>query len=210
MSESSGLSAVDRARLRQLAIVPVVLAILSTIGQIPSATLANEAPLLLIAMTPLDPFLILTVNSVPTWAFFTVGFLRLVAADGFLYVIGRDYGPRGRQLLVDELGASSRIARSIIWLDRWFPRLGLALIVVLPNYPVCLMAGFFRVQVWRFALLNAIGTAGRLYLIWSLGRVFSGPIGSFVEFIGRYQLIAAVVMGAIVATQVSTNRNRDS
>ena len=202
------LSDAERTRLRTLAFVPVLLAVANTIGQIPSATLANDAPLLLIALSPLDPFLILTVNSVPTWAFFVVGFLRLVAADGFLYLIGRDFGPHGRTVLAKELGPRSRMVRSIDWLDRWFPRFGLVLIVVLPNYPVCLLSGFFRVRVWLFVTLNAIGTAGRLYLIWSLGRVFAGPIGDFVDFIGRYQWWAAGAMFAFVAIQATANRQR--
>ncbi len=208
VSEPRRLSDAERTRLRTLAFVPVLLAVANTLGQIPSATLANEAPLLLIALSPLDPFLILTVNSVPTWAFFVVGFVRLVAADPFLYVLGRDFGPHGRAALAAELGERSRLIRSINWLDRWFPRFGLALIVVLPNYPVCLLSGFFRVPVWRFAVLNAIGTAGRLYLIWSLGRVFAGPIGSFVDFIGRYQWWAAGAMFLVVALQASANRQR--
>ena len=68
------LDAQQRRHLWTLAAVPLVLAVLALVGQVAFAALANSAPLLLIAIAPSDAFLVLTVGSVPTWAFFAVGF----------------------------------------------------------------------------------------------------------------------------------------
>ena len=205
------LSADDQRRLQRLAAVPVVIAVAALIGQVVSATLATKAPLLLIAMTPTDPFLILTVTSVPTWAFFTVGFIRLVLPDPFLYLIGSQFGPAGRAAIDAQLGPRNRITRSVNWLGKWFPRFGLALIVLLPNYAVCLLSGLFRVRPVVFAVLNAVGTGARLYIIWRLGRLFSGPIATVLDWLTRYQMPFLAVMFALVASQVwSSQRPKEA
>jgi len=206
-NEPAVLNETQRRRLNRLAIVPGVLMVGALLAQIPSATLANKAPLLLIALAPSDPFLILTVNSVPAWAFFVVGFTRLVLPDPFLYLIGSEFGPQGRAAIDAELGPRNRITKSIGWLDRWFPRFGPFFIAALPNYPVCLLSGLVRVKPWIFGALNASGTALRLFVIWRLGQVFSGPIGSVVEFLGRYQLAFMAIMAVLVVSQVWTSQD---
>lgn len=204
------LSPQQRRRLWRLAALPVALAIAALVGQVAFAGLANDLPLLLIALAPSDAFLVLTVGSVPTWAFFVVGFIRLVIPDPFLYRIGYDYGPAGRQYIDAELGHPNKVTGTIDVLQRWFPKVGLVLIVVLPNYPVCLLAGMTRVRWWLFALLNAVGTGVRLWIIWRLGRMIEGPIGAVLDFIDTYKIPLMIAMAVIVGLQVSRSDRDDS
>ncbi|MCP3938953.1 MAG: VTT domain-containing protein [Actinomycetia bacterium] len=204
MSDAPGpiLNADERYRLWRIAALPVALAVAALVGQLFFATLATKLPLLLIAMAPSDAFLILTVGSVPTWAFFIIGFARLVGPDPFLYRLGYEFGPASRRYIDAELGSPNKITGAIDVLQRWFPRIGLVLLVILPNYPVCLLAGMTRIRFWVFAVLNAAGTAGRLWIIWHLGRMVEGPIGSILDFLGRYQLPAMIAMAVLIGFQV--------
>jgi len=205
------LRVLDEAQQRRLwtvAAVPLVLAVAAYAGQILSATLADKAPILLIALAPADAFLILTVNEVPTWSFFVVGFVRLILADPFLYRIGYEFGPAARSYLDAELGKRSKVTRTLDVLDRWFPRAGGLIVFGLPNYPVCLVSGMTRMNPTMFAALNVAGTATRLYVIWRLGRIFSGPAESVLEWITRYQLPFAGAMLILVMFQVGSSRRR--
>lgn len=204
------LDAQQRRHLWTLAAVPLVLAVLALVGQVAFAALANSAPLLLIAIAPSDAFLVLTVGSVPTWAFFAVGFIRLVLPDPFLYLIGSHYGPAGRRYIDAELGHPNKVTGAIDVLQRWFPKIGLVLIVILPNYPVCLLAGMTRVRWWIFGILNAFGTAGRLWVIWHLGRMIEGPIGTILDFLGRYQVPVMIAMAVLVGLQVGRSERPDT
>lgn len=202
------LDEAQRRRLWTLAAVPLALAMAAYLGQILSATLADKAPILLIALAPLDAFLILTVNEVPTWSFFVVGFIRLIVPDPFLYRVGYEFGPAARFYLESELGKHSKVTRALNVLDRWFPRAGGLIVFVLPNYPVCLVSGMTRMHPTMFAALNVAGTATRLYVIWRLGRIFSGPAESVLEWITRYQLPFTAVMVILVMFQVGSSRRK--
>jgi len=200
------LNEAQRRRLWTLAAVPLALALAAYLGQILSATLADRAPIILIALAPADAFLILTVNEVPTWSFFLVGFLRLIIPDPFLYRIGYEFGPAARFYLETELGTHSKVTRALSVLDRWFPRAGALIVFALPNYPVCLVSGMTRMHPTVFASLNVAGTAARLYVIWRLGRIFSGTAEAVLEWITRYQLPFTVVMIVLVMFQVGSSR----
>jgi len=200
------LDEAQRRRLWTLAAVPLALALAAYLGQILSATLADTVPILLIALAPADAFLILTVNEVPTWSFFVVGFLRLVIPDPFLYRVGYEFGPAARAYLELELGKHSKVTRALDVLDRWFPRAGALIVFALPNYPVCLVSGMTRMHPTVFVALNVTGTATRLYVIWRLGRIFSGPAESVLEWITRYQLPFTAVMILLVIFQVGSSR----
>jgi len=207
MSDRSALlTEGEQRRFWFLVALPMSLALLAYAGQILSATLASRAPVGLIAMIPADPFLILTVNEMPTWAFFTVGFIRLTLPDPLLWRIGFEFGPAAKTYLDTELGTNSGITRAVNALDRWFPRIGAFFVFVLPNYPVCLLAGITKMRFASFALLNAAGTATRLYVIWRVGKVFAGPVERVLEFVTRYQIPFTVVMIGIVVWQVRNNK----
>lgn len=198
------LSPFERTRLTLMLGFVGVLFVGSLVGQALSPTLANDAPLLLITLNPRNSFLMLVSHEVPFWAFFAVGFVRLVIGDPVLYLLGFWYGRAARGYLARQGGWDTMLS----WLDRWFPRIGPAIVFAAPNTTVCLLAGISRMRPALFAVLNVTGTITRLLLIWWLGDVFHDELDWFLDFLARYQWPATAVMIALVLLQVSISRRK--
>ena len=195
----SQLSHKDRRRAKQLAAVPVVLALAAYIGQILTSSLVTSQPLVLISLNATDPMLLLAANQSTATAFLIVGSIRLFAPDLFLHQLGWEFGPATKSYLKNELGPQSGILRSIAALERWFPRVGWIMLFLIPGYPMCLLAGITRMKRLPFILVNLAGTFCRLLLIFWVSSVFNGPLGTVIRFIGRYSLPFTLAMFLLVA-----------
>ena len=206
----SQLSHKDRRRAKQLAAVPVVLALAAYIGQILTSSLVTSQPLVLISLNATDPMLLLAANQSTATAFLIVGSIRLFAPDLFLHQLGWEFGPATKSYLKNELGPQSGILRSIAALERWFPRVGCIMLFLIPGYPMCLLAGITRMKRLPFILVNLAGTFCRLLLIFWVSSVFNGPLGTVIRFIGRYSLPFTLAMFLLVALQTRRRMNNGS
>jgi len=206
----SQLSHQDRRRAKQLAAVPVVLALAAYIGQILTSSLVTSQPLVLISLNATDPMLLLAANQSTATAFLIVGSIRLFAPDLFLHQLGWEFGPATKSYLKNELGPQSGILRSIAALERWFPRVGWIMLFLIPGYPMCLLAGITRMKRLPFILVNLAGTFCRLLLIFWVSSVFNGPLGTVIRFIGRYSLPFTLAMFLLVALQTRRRMNNGS
>lgn len=206
----SQLSHKDRRRAKQLAAVPVVLALAAYIGQILTSSLVTTQPLVLISLNATDPMLLLAANQSTATAFLIVGSIRLFAPDLFLHQLGWEFGPATKSYLKNELGPQSGILRSIAALERWFPRVGWIMLFLIPGYPMCLLAGITRMKRLPFILVNLAGTFCRLLLIYWVSSVFNGPLGTVIRFIGRYSLPFTLAMFLLVALQTRRRMNNGS
>ena len=206
----SQLSHKDRRRAKQLAAVPVVLALAAYIGQILTSSLVTTQPLVLISLNATDPMLLLAANQSTATAFLIVGSIRLFAPDLFLHQLGWEFGPATKSYLKNELGPQSGILRSIAALERWFPRVGWIMLFLIPGYPMCLWAGITRMKRLPFILVNLAGTFCRLLLIYWVSSVFNGPLGTVIRFIGRYSLPFTLAMFLLVALQTRRRMNNGS
>lgn len=206
----SQLSHKDRRRAKQLAAVPVVLALAAYIGQILTSSLVTTQPLVLISLNATDPMLLLAANQSTATAFLIVGSIRLFAPDLFLHQLGWEFGPATKSYLKNELGPQSGILRSIAALERWFPRVGWIMLFLIPGYPMCLLAGITRMKRLPFILVNLAGTFCRLLLIFWVSSVFNGPLGTVIRFIGRYSLPFTLAMFLLVALQTRRRMNNGS
>ena len=206
----SQLSHKDRRRAKQLAAVPVVLALAAYIGQILTSSLVTSQPLVLISLNATDPMLLLAANQSTATAFLIVGSIRLFAPDLFLHQLGWEFGPATKSYLKNELGPQSGILRSIAALERWFPRVGWIMLFLIPGYPMCLLAGITRMNRLPFILVNLAGTFCRLLLIFWVSSVFNGPLGTVIRFIGRYSLPFTLAMFLLVELQTRRRMNNGS
>ena len=206
----SQLSHKDRRRAKQLAAVPVVLALAAYIGQILTSSLVTSQPLVLISLNATDPMLLLAANQSTATAFLIVGSIRLFAPDLFLHQLGWEFVPATKSYLKNELGPQSGILRSIAALERWFPRVGWIMLFLIPGYPMCLLAGITRMKRLPFILVNLAGTFCRLLLIFWVSSVFNGPLGTVIRFIGRYSLPFTLAMFLLVALQTRRRMNNGS
>ncbi|MEM8904881.1 MAG: hypothetical protein AAGA17_18350 [Actinomycetota bacterium] len=195
----------SRVRL-WLLLGPVIVGI--TCGYIGAAlhpTLAVERPLLLITLNPRNYHLALVAGQIGFAAYVVVAFLRLVTLDPLLYLVGRWYGPSGRQWIERQVEGSDRI---VGWLDRWFPRIGWAIVFAAPNTVVCLLAGVTRMRPLVFAVLNVTGTIARILAIWWLAQQFESQLDAVLEFFNRYQMPATIVAVVLVMIQVGISARR--
>src|SRR5690606_31703941 len=106
---------------------------------------------------------VLTVNQIdPVALFVVVASIRLLVADPLLYLLGYWYGDSAFAWLERRSPTVGAGARK---LEQYFGYASWPLVVVMPNNPVCLLAGVHRMRPAVFATLNVVGTLGRVVLI---------------------------------------------
>lgn len=182
----------------------------TNIGNVVWANWITEHPLGLIALNSSNKFLLGTSTTTDIVPFFVIATLRLMLPDPLFWLLGNTYRERalhwGRQAF-PAMGPLFEQFES----DRGaFRRLLDALVVIMPNNPVSLLAGVAAMPFRRFMLLNLIGTLGRIALVRIIGAIFESQIEDVLDLIARYQgwltrasLIAVV---ALVAWQVFDRR----
>lgn len=168
-------------------------------------SLVESNPLLLIALSAKNRYLVLVVNSLPAWEYYVVGTLRLLLPDPFFFILGWMYGEAALHWMERRTPTVGRIMRT---LERWFGRWGAPLVVLFPNNYVCAIAGAARMSPLRFAVLNVIGTVGRLVMIAVIGDVFAGPIDSILDFVAAWRIqLLVVTVSLVVLSWVLELRN---
>ncbi len=185
----------DRRHIYLLIAPIITLVIINNLGNFLFAKLSTENPLLLIAMTPPNRNLILASHQVPFAAYFVVGFLRLLAPDYFFYTLGSHYGDRAIRWMERRTATVGSLMRQ---LEQLFGRFGHAFVLIMPNNPVCLIAGAARMDKRVFWALNVIGTAGRMILMFWIGQIFQDQIDVILGWITDHRLLVFVVTGGLV------------
>lgn len=206
MSTAVARPPVDRRRLTLLAVPLVAITVAANLGSVLMPTLIDRHPELVIALSSANRNLLLAIGAgIGGFAFFTIAFARLVIADPFYYLLGRDFGERGQAWLARQPGG---VPATVRWVERLFSRADWLAVLVMPNNVVCLLAGMQRMPWKLFAALNAIGTLGRLVLIWYLGQAFEEQLIDVVDIVARYQwwLVGAFVLFTVVQSSMQANR----
>ena len=123
--------------------------------------LALQHPLLQIALDRKIRYLALSAHHVAPLPWLFVGFARLTVTDPFWYVLGRSYGEDSTRWIEKHLGG----ARLIRLTERWFSRPSWLIVIIAPDGLVCLLAGATDISPVTFALLDLVGTIGRLVVV---------------------------------------------
>lgn len=158
--------------------------------------LVNGNPLLLITLSAKNRYLVLVVNHLSAWSYYLVGTIRLLLPDPFFFALGWFYGEAALRWMEQRTPTTGRYVRAI---EKWFGRWGAPLVVLFPNNYVCLVAGASRMSPFRFAILNLVGTIGRLLMLQVIGDVFAAPIDTVLDFVARWRLPLLVVSISLVA-----------
>ncbi len=200
---------VDRRRLTAL-LVPIALVTVSAnVGSVLMPTLIDQHPEAVIALNSANRNLLLAIGAdIGALAFFGIGFARLFLPDPLFYILGRDFGERGKAWLGRQPGG---VPATVRWVERAFARADWLAVLVMPNNVVCLLAGM-RAMPWRlFLVLNAIGTAGRLTLLWFLGKAFEDELKAIVDFVARYQwwMVGAFLAFSVIQSTVQASRAQE-
>jgi hypothetical protein len=208
-------------RLNTLLSIVGALWVIGFIGGIIGPGMVKRNPELVIAMNSVNRHLLLAIGAdISAWAFFVIGFLRLIAVDSFAYLLGRGWGDQGLAWIeansIPQPPGTVPVTSTVVsggspvgngqlgWIGRLFDRAAPVAIFLSPNLIVCSMAGRSRYPLRKMIPLDLAGTVGRLVLVWWLGRQFPDTLKSIVDFMGRYQW--RVTLGLFVIAIIVTWR----
>jgi hypothetical protein len=137
-----------------------ILSLVSAAGTLAAPVLQSRNPLLLMALSPRLPFLLLAVPHIGLVPFVAIGTVRLCLADPFHFRLGRRLGgpPQGRGRLALRLTG-----------HRWARPATAAAVVLRPNGRHLALAGAIGLRPWAVIALDLAGTV--LYLAGLYGAV---------------------------------------
>jgi membrane protein DedA with SNARE-associated domain len=156
-------------------------------------------PLTILALNSTNKILLATGFQTAWLGFLGIATIRLLAPDPLFYLLGYLY--RGHAL---------RWGRNVYpGADKLFDMFenqahaGVrhmldALVFIMPNNPVCLLAGVAAMPVRRFVVLNIAGTIGRVLLFRWLSFTFQDQIVRIMNLLATYQKWALMVTVVIV------------
>ncbi len=169
------------------------------------AKLLDSHPLVLLALTPINRYLLLTTNSLDWYSYFGVGMLRHLAPDPLFYLIGAWYGRRAIAWVLDTYPVAKRIfgddGRNLE--DPTRRKIIYPLAFLAPNNWVSLLCGASKVPFRQFIVLNVAGTFTRLVLCRWIGALFKDQIRSIAEWVGRYSWPITGVSIALVLAGIA-------
>ncbi len=169
----------------KLLVAPVIfLVICSNVANVMWPTLSEDHPLLLIALSSINRYLLLVSDQLDPVSYYVVGTLRLLVSDPLFFLLGYWYGDRALAWLdrrSPTYGPMMRRAQDLFGKAAW------PLVLLAPNNYICLFAGAAGMRISAFFALNLVGTVGRLYLLRVAGDVFSSPLDGVRGFIADYQ-----------------------
>jgi membrane protein DedA with SNARE-associated domain len=173
--------------------------VLGFAGDIAGPRLITDHPLLQIALNPRNRWLLLATPQLSAVSFYVVGFLRLVSTDPIGYVLGYQYGDKAVDWAEKQMGDTSGVIKMI---QRGFARVAPLVILIMPSFYWCVLAGAARMRLRTFITLNIIGTIGRLILFRLAGHAFRNQLQDVLSFVQRYQWPLVGVSFLVVALTV--------
>lgn len=181
----------------KLLVAPVIfLVICSNVANVMWPTLHETNPLLLIALSSINRYLILVSDQLDALSYYTVGTLRLLVSDPLFFLLGYWYGDRALLWLDARAPTYGPMLRRF---QRMFGKAAWPLVLLMPNNFICLFAGAAGMRITVFFAVNLVGTVGRLYLIRVLGDAFSQPIDGFRDVVAEYRWWFLAASAALVA-----------
>lgn len=181
----------------KLLVAPVIfLVICSNVANVMWPTLQETNPLLLIALSSINRYLILVSDQLDPLSYYAVGTLRLLVSDPLFFLLGYWYGDRALAWMDTKAPTYGPMLRQFQGL---FGKAAWPLVLIAPNNFICLFAGAAGMRISVFFAVNIVGTVTRLYLIRRLGEAFSSPIDSFQGVVNEYRWWFLAASAALVA-----------
>ena len=186
-----------------LLLVPILTIVVA--GYVAGASwpsLLQHHPQVLIALSPINRFLLLTTNELPFWNYFGVGLVRHLIPDPLFFLLGAWYGDRALRwagetypIVTKVVGDDGRQLE-----DERHRRIIYPLALLAPNNWVSLLCGAARIPFRTFVVLNVTGTVIRLLLFRWIGSLFRSEIRAIADFVARYQwpVTALSVVGVLL------------
>ncbi len=174
----------------------ICLVVANNFGNVIWAEWVIDQPLGLLALNSSNKYLLATSVNTDLIPVLVIATLRLMAPDPLFYGIGYLYGDRALRWAGNVFPGIQPVIEQARAEDGSFRWLMATLLVIMPNNPVCLIAGVVRVPFSRFLTLALVGTVGRILLMRVIGSIFADQIEDLLEVVARYQrwfLLASIV-----------------
>jgi membrane protein DedA with SNARE-associated domain len=205
VTSASDETADKRIPLPWLVTPIVVLALVGWVADILGPKLIVEHPQLQMFLNPRNRYMILAAATVEAVPFFVIGFLRLVLTDPIGYVLGRQYGDAALQWAGEKMGDEGRFVRRV---ERIFGKAAPAVVLIAPNFYMCILSGASGMRARVFVTLNVVGTIGRLVLFRLAGHAFEDQLLAIVDWIGDNQKWLILLSAVVVGIQMARSRKR--
>lgn len=182
----------------------VILLVAANLGTVFWTRLVDDHPGALLALSPRNRHLVLTVPTDLHWtAWAAIGAARLALSAVVCHLLGRAYGDRALRWFWRYLGMPPE---QVTKFEDGFAR---AEWVVVPFFVgsniVWVLSGASRTPWKRLAPMAAVGIAARLALIRWLSSEFESQLRSVINFTTKYQLW--FILGGIVVVVLTQVRN---
>lgn len=196
----------EHGRLAILAIPMVAFTISMYVGNALAPTLANEAPLVLLILSPKLRWLFLVSAHVETVPFFLVPLARASLVLGVYHALGRWYGDRSLRWLETRAGNA---LRPVLWVERRFHRSRVPVTFILPGPVSALLAGADGMHPALFFAVALGSITLRIWAVRALAQALRGPLLDVLTWVGDNQiwLTLASVTGVIVWVVWSNRRH---
>lgn len=186
----------DRRTARLCLGLMAVLGVGSVVGVGASLYLAVNAPLLLIALSPLLRHLVLVAPNADPVAFVLVGTARTMLFFLASFYLGRAFGPAGLTWLESRAPRTGGFVR---WLERVFEKGSYAVVLLFAGPAVSMIAGISGMRVLVFASIATVAMVFRLLLILELGDWLREPLRDVLAVIDEYGLPGTIALLAAIA-----------
>lgn len=168
-----------------------------------------ESPLRILALNSTNKVLLATGMQTAFWWYLALATMRLLAPDGYFYGLGILYRHRALEWGRRVFPGSDKLFDLFEREDHaGVRRLLDALVFIMPNNPVCLLAGVAAMPLRRFWAINVAGTVGRVLMFLWLSHTFRDEIRSVMNVVATYQKWALAITVVIVIITLFTQARR--
>ena len=181
-------------QMRGLRIWGSVVAVLSVggwAGLLGFARLANDLPLLLVALSPLGRHLVLVAPAVDPFAFVAVATSRLLLSCLVGHRLAQSLGEPGLRWLDGNAPSAGRMVR---YVERLFARSAPLAILIWPGFLMGVLSGVAGMHLARLLALSAVGILLRLGVILWLGHLLAEPLAWLRAWIGQNWIAVTIVV----------------
>ncbi len=183
----------------------VAFTITGYVGNALAPSLVEDAPLLLLGLSPKLRWLFLTSPNVDIVWFFAIPLVRSAAVLTTYYLLGHWFGDRALRWLESRSGNA---IRPVLWIEQRFHRARVPVTILFPGGPAAMLAGADGMPAIAFFPIALASNALRIWAVRSLAEVFQGPLLDVLDWIGANQLwLTALSIIAVGLWVVWSNRH---
>jgi membrane protein DedA with SNARE-associated domain len=195
-------------RLRRAAILYIsVMSGIGMVGVALSPYLAVKHPLLLVAASADVRHVLLAAGRVDPWLLLPIATVRRILGMISTYAFGVLWG---YSVLRWTARRSRRAAVMIGLLERFFHKVGLPILLFVPSYTLCMLAGAARLSWRRYLRVVIIGQIAFTSLLVAAGDSLASWTRVVVDFLATHLVESTVIaVSLVLVQQVISRRRRD-